>query len=155
MSAGILMLVPTPVGNLEDMTFRGVKALSEADLIAAEDTRGTIKLLNHYEIGTPMTSYHEHNKIKKGAELVRRMSDGKVIALVSDAGMPGISDPGEELIAMAKAVFLSPYKSRKKGKTILDEVRGCCGQISMVISGKKDGIGTQILMPSDNSTDNM
>ena len=99
--SGILYLCGTPIGNLEDMTFRAVRTLKEADLIAAEDTRNSIKLLNHFEIHTPMTSYHEYNKIEKGRELVEKMRQGMKIALITDAGMPGISDPGEELTAMA------------------------------------------------------
>ncbi len=88
----------TPIGNLEDISFRVLKTLKEADLIAAEDTRHTIKLLNHFEIKTPMTSYHEFNKIDKAAYLVEQMKTGVNIALVTDAGTPGISDPGEELV---------------------------------------------------------
>jgi len=99
--SGILYLCGTPIGNLEDMTFRAVRILKEADLIAAEDTRNSIKLLNHFDIHTPMTSYHEYNKIEKGRELVEKMRQGMKIALITDAGMPGISDPGEELTAMA------------------------------------------------------
>jgi len=98
--AGILYLCATPIGNLEDMTFRAVRILKEADLIAAEDTRNSIKLLNHFEIKTPMTSYHEYNKIEKGQKLVELLLDGKDIALITDAGTPGISDPGEELVKM-------------------------------------------------------
>ncbi|MCB6201315.1 16S rRNA (cytidine(1402)-2'-O)-methyltransferase [Extibacter muris] len=98
--AGILYLCATPIGNLEDMTFRAVRILKEADLIAAEDTRNSIKLLNHFEIKTPMTSYHEYNKIEKGRKLVELLLDGKDIALITDAGTPGISDPGEELVKM-------------------------------------------------------
>ena len=98
--AGILYLCATPIGNLEDMTFRAVRTLKEADLIAAEDTRNSIKLLNHFEIKTPMTSYHEYNKIEKGHKLVDMLLEGKNIALITDAGTPGISDPGEELVAM-------------------------------------------------------
>lgn len=97
---GTLYLCATPIGNLEDMTFRCVRILKEADLIAAEDTRGSIKLLNHFEIKTPMTSYHEYNKYEKGKKLVERMLGGENIALITDAGTPGISDPGEELVAM-------------------------------------------------------
>ncbi len=97
---GTLYLCATPIGNLEDMTFRCVRILKEADLIAAEDTRNSIKLLNHFEIRTPMTSYHEYNKIEKGRKLVDRMLAGENIALITDAGTPGISDPGEELTAM-------------------------------------------------------
>src|SRR5690606_34497349 len=88
---GILYLVPTPIGNLEDMSFRAIRILKEADVIAAEDTRNTKKLLNHYEIGTPLVSYHEHNKESSGAKLLGLLRNGKKIALVSDAGMPTIS----------------------------------------------------------------
>lgn len=98
--AGILYLCATPIGNLEDMTFRVVRILKEVDLIAAEDTRNSIKLLNHFEIKTPMTSYHEYNKIEKGRKLVTLLQEGKDIALITDAGTPGISDPGEELVQM-------------------------------------------------------
>ena len=96
--AGILYLCATPIGNLEDMTLRALRILKEVDLIAAEDTRNSIKLLNHFEIHTPMTSYHEFNKFEKGRELVGQLLEGKSIALITDAGMPGISDPGEELV---------------------------------------------------------
>ena len=97
---GTLYLCATPIGNLEDMTFRALRILKEVDLIAAEDTRNSIKLLNHFEIRTPMTSYHEYNKIEKGKKLVERLQNGDDIALITDAGTPGISDPGEELAAM-------------------------------------------------------
>ena len=95
---GKLYLCATPIGNLEDMTFRGVRILKEVGLIAAEDTRNSIKLLNHYEIKTPMTSYHEFNKIEKAQYLVDKMKEGMDIALITDAGTPGISDPGEDLV---------------------------------------------------------
>lgn len=98
--SGTLYLCATPIGNLEDMTFRAVRILKEVDLIAAEDTRNSIKLLNHFEIKTPMTSYHEYNKIEKGHKLVGRLLNGENIALITDAGTPGISDPGEELVRM-------------------------------------------------------
>lgn len=98
---GILYLVPTPIGNLEDMTFRAVNILNEVDLIACEDTRVTQKLLNHFEINTPKTSYHEHNLHAKTSELINRLNKGESIAQVSDAGMPSISDPGVELVAAA------------------------------------------------------
>jgi 16S rRNA (cytidine1402-2'-O)-methyltransferase len=101
MEKGTLYICPTPIGNLEDITLRTLKVLEEVDIIAAEDTRHTIKLLNHYNIKKPLTSYHEHNKREKGVELIEKLNMGKTIALVSDAGMPGISDPGEELIALA------------------------------------------------------
>ena len=98
---GTLYLCATPIGNLEDMTFRVIKTLKEVDLIAAEDTINTIKLLNHFEIKTPMTSYHEYNKIDKAKYLVEKMLNGTNIALVTDAGTPGISDPGEEIVKQA------------------------------------------------------
>lgn len=96
--AGKLYLCATPIGNLEDITYRVVRTLREVDLIAAEDTRNSIKLLNHFEIKTPMTSYHEFNKIEKAYQLVEKLREGKNIALITDAGTPGISDPGEELV---------------------------------------------------------
>lgn len=99
---GTLYLCATPIGNLEDMTFRCVRILKEVDLIAAEDTRNSIKLLNHFGIKTSMTSYHEYNKIEKGRKLVERLLQGENIALITDAGTPGISDPGEELVAMCR-----------------------------------------------------
>lgn len=98
--AGKLYLCATPIGNLEDMTYRVVRTLKEVDLIAAEDTRNSIKLLNHFEIKTPMTSYHEHNKFEKGQRLIERLQKGENVALITDAGTPGISDPGEELVHM-------------------------------------------------------
>lgn len=98
--SGTLYLCATPIGNLEDITLRVLRVLREADLIAAEDTRNSIKLLNHFDIHTPMTSYHEFNKIEKAKTLIERLQQGKNVALITDAGTPGISDPGEELVAM-------------------------------------------------------
>lgn len=98
---GTLYLVATPIGNLQDITFRAINTLKEVDIIAAEDTRHTIKLLNHFEIKKPLVSYHEHNKIVKGNNLIEQLLSGKNIALVSDAGSPGISDPGEDLVRLA------------------------------------------------------
>jgi 16S rRNA (cytidine1402-2'-O)-methyltransferase len=95
---GILYIVGTPIGNLEDMTFRAVRILQTVDLIAAEDTRHTGRLLQHFQIQTPMKSYHEHNQIRRIPELLELLNHGKNIALVSDAGMPGISDPGYEIV---------------------------------------------------------
>ncbi|MDD6742533.1 MAG: 16S rRNA (cytidine(1402)-2'-O)-methyltransferase [Roseburia porci] len=95
---GTLYLCATPIGNLEDITFRVLRTLKEVDLIAAEDTRNSIKLLNHFEIKTPMTSYHEFNKIDKAYQLVEKLKEGKNIALITDAGTPGISDPGEDIV---------------------------------------------------------
>lgn len=99
--SGTLYLCATPIGNLEDITLRVLRILKEVDLIAAEDTRNSIKLLNYYEIKTPMTSYHEYNKFDKAKYLVRELLNGKNIALITDAGTPGISDPGEELVKMS------------------------------------------------------
>lgn len=96
--AGILYLCATPIGNLEDITYRVLRTLKEVDLIAAEDTRNSIKLLNHFQISTPMTSYHEFNKIEKAYQLVAKLKEGKNIALITDAGTPGISDPGEDIV---------------------------------------------------------
>ena len=101
--AGTLYLCATPIGNLDDITFRVVKLMESVDVIAAEDTRNTLKLLNHFEIKTPMTSYHEHNKASKGPALVERLLKGESIALVTDAGMPGISDPGADLVRLCYA----------------------------------------------------
>ena len=98
--SGKLYLCATPIGNLEDITLRVLRTLKEVDLIAAEDTRNSIKLLNHFDIKTPMTSYHEYNKIDKAYTLIEKMQSGMNIALITDAGTPGISDPGEELAAM-------------------------------------------------------
>ncbi|MGM9532019.1 16S rRNA (cytidine(1402)-2'-O)-methyltransferase [Intestinibacter sp.] len=99
--SGKLYICPTPIGNLEDITYRTLRVLNEVDLIAAEDTRHSIKLLNHFEISKPLTSYFEHNKDTKGDYLINKLLEGENIALISDAGMPGISDPGEDLIKQA------------------------------------------------------
>lgn len=98
---GMLYLCATPIGNLEDITLRALRILREADLVAAEDTRRTRKLFSHYQIHTPLTSYHDHNRRSKGQYLIGQLLEGKNIALVTDAGLPGVSDPGEELAAMA------------------------------------------------------
>ncbi|HSH36943.1 16S rRNA (cytidine(1402)-2'-O)-methyltransferase [Schnuerera sp.] len=100
MNKGILYICPTPIGNLEDITIRTIRILKEVDLIAAEDTRHTIKLLNHYDIKKSLISYHEHNKKVKGEQLIDKLKAGQKIGLVTDAGMPGISDPGEDIIRM-------------------------------------------------------
>lgn len=100
-NAGKLYLCATPIGNLEDMPVRAIRIMKEADLIAAEDTRNSIKLLNHFEIDTPMTSYHEYNKVDKARVIVDKLKAGMNIALITDAGTPGISDPGEELVRQA------------------------------------------------------
>ena len=98
--AGMLYLCATPIGNLGDMTPRVVETLKQVDMIAAEDTRNSIKLLNHFEINTPMTSYHEYNKVEKAHQLIAKMQEGQDVALITDAGTPAISDPGEVLVAM-------------------------------------------------------
>ncbi len=118
---GCLYLCATPIGNLEDMTYRCVRILGEVDIIAAEDTRQTAKLLNHYEIKKPMISYHEHNKREKGVELINMMMQGKNIALVSDAGMPAISDPGEDLVKLCieKEIDIVPLPGASASITAL------------------------------------
>ena len=123
--SGILYLCATPIGNLEDMTMRAVRILKEVDLIAAEDTRNSIKLLNHFEIHTPMTSYHEFNKYEKGRYLVGLLLGGKNIALITDAGTPGISDPGEELVRMA----------HEAGVTVTALPGACAAVNALVLSG--------------------
>lgn len=100
-SKGCLYLIGTPIGNLEDITLRALRILEEVDYIAAEDTRHTLKLLNHYNISKPLISYHEHNKREKGAEIISLVQEGLKVAMVSDAGMPGISDPGADLVTLA------------------------------------------------------
>ena len=113
--AGKLYLCATPIGNLEDITLRVLRVLEEVDLIAAEDTRNSIKLLNHYEIKTPMTSYHEFNKIEKAYQLVEKLQEGMNIALITDAGTPGIADPGffavREAVRSAVPVVVIPGAS--------------------------------------------
>ena len=104
---GILYICATPIGNLEDMTYRAVRILQEADLIAAEDTRHSRKLLNHYGITTPLVSYHEHNKRERGPELIDALAEGQQIAIISDAGMPGIADPGSHLVGLALAAGIT------------------------------------------------
>lgn len=120
-SSGILYLVSTPIGNLEDMTFRAIRVLKEADVIAAEDTRNTKKLCNYYEIKTPLVSYHEHNKDTAGKELLERLNNGETISLVSDAGMPCISDPGYELAvaAMEEGITVVPLPGANAALTAL------------------------------------
>ncbi|SFD01085.1 16S rRNA (cytidine1402-2'-O)-methyltransferase [Bacillus sp. OV322] len=116
-----LYLVPTPIGNLEDMSFRALRILKEADVIAAEDTRNTKKLCNYFEIETPIVSYHEHNKQKSGKQMIDRLLSGQLIALVSDAGMPTISDPGYELVieALAENITVVPLPGANAALTAL------------------------------------
>ena len=123
--AGILYLCATPIGNLQDMTFRVLDTLKEADLIAAEDTRNSIKLLNHFEIKTPMTSYHEFNKYEKAETLIEQLKSGKNIALITDAGTPAISDPGEVLVRRAK----------EEGITVTSLPGACAAITALTLSG--------------------
>lgn len=118
---GTLYLVPTPIGNLEDMTFRAINTLKEVDLIACEDTRVTQKLLNHFEIDTPKTSYHEHNIQEQTSKLLKQLLEGKSIAQVSDAGMPSISDPGVELVeaAIEQGITVIPLPGANAALTAL------------------------------------
>ncbi|HWR39520.1 MAG TPA: 16S rRNA (cytidine(1402)-2'-O)-methyltransferase [Patescibacteria group bacterium] len=123
---GILYLCATPIGNLEDMTFRAVRVLKEAAVIAAEDTRHTRKLLSHFELHTPLISYHEHNKASRGPELVNRLLGGEDVAVVSDAGIPGISDPGADLVRLALAA----------GITVVPLPGACAALTGLVASGQ-------------------
>jgi len=107
MTTGSLYLVGTPIGNLADITFRAIKTLKTVDLIAAEDTRHTGKLLQHYEITTPQISYHDHNRKQRDPEMIQRLQQGETIALVTDAGMPGVSDPGYELVRACVAAKIA------------------------------------------------
>ena len=118
---GTLFLIPTPIGNLEDMTYRAVRTLQEVDVVAAEDTRHTGVLLQHFNIAKLMISYHEHNKAEKGADLIQRLLDGQSIGLVSDAGMPAISDPGEDLVkeAIDVGIPIVPLPGANAGLTAL------------------------------------
>ena len=118
---GTLFLIPTPIGNLEDMTYRAVRTLQEVDVVAAEDTRHTGVLLQHFNIAKPMISYHEHNKAEKGTDLIQRLLDGQSIGLVSDAGMPAISDPGEDLVkeAIDAGIPIVPLPGANAGLTAL------------------------------------
>ena len=124
--AGQLYLCATPIGNLEDMTFRAVRILNEVDLIAAEDTRNSIKLLNHFEIKTKMTSYHEYNKVDKARYLVEKMQQGLNVAVITDAGTPGISDPGEELVRQC----------HEAGITVTSLPGACAAITALTISGQ-------------------
>lgn len=126
MEYGILTLCATPIGNLEDITYRAVRVLQEADFVAAEDTRHTKKLLNHFEIHTRMISYHEHNKVEKGPELINLLKEGKNIVLVTDAGTPGISDPGEDLVKLAL----------QEGITVTSAPGAVAGITALIISGQ-------------------
>ena len=126
MEYGILTLCATPIGNLEDMTYRAVRLLKEADFVAAEDTRHTKKLLNYYDIHTRLISYHEHNKIEKGPELINLLKEGKNIVLVTDAGTPGISDPGSDLVMLAL----------EEGITVTSAPGCVAGITALIISGQ-------------------
>lgn len=137
---GTLYLCATPIGNLEDMTFRAVRILGEVDLIAAEDTRNSIKLLNHFQIQTPMTSYHEFNKYDKAKVLVEKLLAGENIALITDAGTPGISDPGEELVRQCL----------EAGITVTSLPGACAFVNALVISGLPTRrVAFEAFLPSD------
>lgn len=123
---GTLTLCATPIGNLEDITYRVVRTLQEADFIAAEDTRHTKKLLNHFDIHTRLISYHEHNKVEKGRELIGLLKQGKNIALVTDAGTPGISDPGEDIVKLAI----------EEGVTVTSAPGAVAGITALILSGQ-------------------
>lgn len=123
---GTLTLCATPIGNLEDMTYRVVRLLGEVDFIAAEDTRHTKKLLNHFDIHTKLISYHEHNKMEKGRELIDKLKAGLNIAVVTDAGTPGISDPGEDLVKLAI----------EEGITVTSAPGAVAGITALIISGQ-------------------
>ena len=126
---GKLYLVATPIGNLEDITFRAVRILKEADMIAAEDTRNSIKLLNHFEIKKPITSYHEFNRFDKADVLIDKLKDGCTIALITDAGTPGISDPGEVLVE----------KCVEEGIPVIPVPGAVAGINALIASGQKTG----------------
>ncbi|MBQ1328696.1 MAG: 16S rRNA (cytidine(1402)-2'-O)-methyltransferase [Eubacterium sp.] len=140
-NSGILYLVATPIGNLDDMTFRAVKILNEVDLIAAEDTRNSIKLLNHFEIKKPMTSYHEFNKYDKADVLIDKLLMGESIAVITDAGTPGISDPGEVLVdkAVANGIKVVP-------------IPGACAAINALIASGQPTrrFSFEAFLPQDN-----
>jgi 16S rRNA (cytidine1402-2'-O)-methyltransferase len=123
---GILTLCATPIGNLEDITFRAIRLLKEADFIAAEDTRHTKQLLNHFEIRTSLISYHEHNKLEKGKQIIERLKEGAHIVLVTDAGTPGISDPGEDLVKLAI----------EEGITVTSAPGAVAGITALILSGQ-------------------
>ena len=120
---GKLYLVATPIGNLEDITFRAIRVLKEVDVIAAEDTRHTLKLLNYYEISKPLISYHRHNEDVKSDVLINKLLAGENIAIVTDAGTPGISDPGEEIVKVAI-----------QNKIEIVPIPGACALINALIS---------------------
>ena len=129
---GMLYLCATPIGNLEDITYRVLRTLKEVDLIAAEDTRNSIKLLNHFEIKTPMTSYHEYNKVEKAKVLVEKMLAGTTVALITDAGTPGISDPGEELVRQCHEAGVTV--------TSLPGPAACIAALTMSFSGQQRSV---------------
>lgn len=124
---GTLYLVGTPIGNLDDMTYRAVEVLSKVDLIAAEDTRNSMRLLSHFNIKKPLVSYHEHNRASRGTQLIEKLKEGQSIALITDAGMPAVSDPGEDLVRLCheQGVPVSP-------------IPGACAAVCAVASSGLD-----------------
>lgn len=142
---GTLYLCATPIGNLEDMTMRVLRTLKEVDLIAAEDTRNSRKLMTHFEISTPLTSYHEFNKYEKGPKLIEMLQAGKNIALITDAGTPGISDPGEHLCMLAAAA----------GITVTSLPGACACITALTMSGLPTGrFAFEAFLPVDNKPRN-
>lgn len=142
---GTLYLCATPIGNLEDMTMRVLRILKEVDLIAAEDTRNSRKLMTHFEISTPLTSYHEFNKFEKGPKLIELLQAGKNIALITDAGTPGISDPGEHLCMLAAAA----------GITVTSLPGACACITALTMSGLPTGrFAFEAFLPVDNKPRN-
>lgn len=143
---GVLTLCATPIGNLEDMTYRAIRVMKEADIIAAEDTRHTRKLMTHFDIHTPLESYHDHNKMKKGPALIEKLRQGKDIVLVTDAGTPGISDPGEDIVKLAI----------EAGIKVTAVPGAVAGIIALIISGQKTRrFSFEGFLPQDKKERNM
>ena len=143
MEQGVLYLVGTPIGNLEDLTYRAVRILGECDFVAAEDTRVSGKLLHYLEISKPMVSYHEHNRKQRGPEIVRRIQQGEICALVTDAGMPAVSDPGEDLAALC----------HENGIQVIPVPGACAAVCALAQSGLPSGKGCfEGFLPTDSKT---
>ena len=143
MEQGVLYLVGTPIGNLEDLTYRAVRILGECDFVAAEDTRVSGRLLHYLEISKPMVSYHEHNRKQRGPEIVRRIQQGEICALVTDAGMPAVSDPGEDLAALC----------HENGIPVIPVPGACAAVCALAQSGLPSGIWCfEGVLPTDSQT---